>query len=90
MPQIAGMHRSSRFETFDEQPIPGLNSEALDLRAASELFAPVRKLAPSAFRGLRVTNFLRNMVGPRGLEPQTSTVSICGSHDYRLLLKATK
>ena len=30
------------------------------------------------------------MVGPCGLEPQTSTVSICWSDDYRLLLKATK
>jgi len=30
------------------------------------------------------------MVGPCGLEPQTSTVSICWSDDYRVLLKATK
>ncbi len=43
------------FQSFDEQPIPDLNSEALDFRAASELFARVRKLAPSAFRSLRVT-----------------------------------
>lgn len=28
---------------FDEQPTPGLDSEALDFRAASESFAPFRK-----------------------------------------------
>ncbi len=55
MAQIAEMRRFGQFESFDEQPIPDLNSEALDFRAASELFAPVRKLAPSAFRNLRVT-----------------------------------
>jgi predicted HTH transcriptional regulator len=49
------MHRFGQLESFDERPIPDLDSEALDFRAASELFAPVRKLAPSAFRSLRVT-----------------------------------
>jgi ATP-dependent DNA helicase RecG len=49
------MRRFGQFESFDEQPVPELNSEALDFRAASELFAPVRKLAPSAFGNLRVT-----------------------------------
>ncbi len=53
--QIDEMRRFGQLETFDEQPIPELNSEALDFRAASELFAPIRKLAPSAFRNLRVT-----------------------------------
>ena len=38
---------------------------------------------------VRVANLLKKMVGPWGLEPQTSTVSIFGQHDYRLLLKAT-
>ena len=33
---------------------------------------------------------VRWMVGPCGLEPQTSTVSICWSDDYGLLPKATK
>ncbi len=53
--QIDEMRRFGQLETFDEQPIPELNSEALDFRAASELFAAIRKLAPSAFRNLRVT-----------------------------------
>jgi predicted HTH transcriptional regulator len=53
--QIDEMRRFGQLESFDEQPIPEMSSEALDFRAASELFAPVRKLAPSALRNLRVT-----------------------------------
>ncbi len=53
--QIDEMRRFGQFESFDEQPIPELNSEALDFRAASELFASIRRLTPSAFRNLRVT-----------------------------------
>jgi ATP-dependent DNA helicase RecG len=53
--QIEEMRRFVQLELFDEQPIPELDSEALDFRAASELFAPVRKLTPAAFRTLRVT-----------------------------------
>lgn len=33
-----------RGESFDEQPMPDLDSEALDVRAASESFASVRRL----------------------------------------------
>jgi ATP-dependent DNA helicase RecG len=55
MAQIAEMRRFGQFESFGEQPIPELNSEAFDFRAPSELFAPVWKLAPTAFRNLRVT-----------------------------------
>ena len=29
---------------FDEEPLPDLDSEAIDFRAASELFAPLRRL----------------------------------------------
>jgi predicted HTH transcriptional regulator len=53
--QIQEMRRYANHGSFDEQPIPELNPEALDFRAASELFAPVRKLTPSSFRTLRVT-----------------------------------
>lgn len=45
----------ARFESFDEQPLSDLNPEALDFRAASELFAPVRRLPRTAFRTLRMT-----------------------------------
>jgi len=53
--QIQEMRRFANLGSFDEQPIPDANSEALDFRAASELFAPVRKLTPSSFRTLRIT-----------------------------------
>jgi len=59
--------KTPEFESFDEQPIPDLNSEALDFRAASELFAPVRKLAPSAFRNLRVTTEHHGREVPAGM-----------------------
>jgi ATP-dependent DNA helicase RecG len=62
--QIDEMRRFGQFESFDEQPIPELNSEVLDFRAASELFAPVRKLVPSAFRNLRVTTELNGREVP--------------------------
>ncbi len=42
---IEELRRFARGEAFDEQPMPGLDSEVLDFRAASESFAPVRKLA---------------------------------------------
>jgi predicted HTH transcriptional regulator len=38
------LRRFGRGEAFDEQPMPDLDSEALDFRAASESFAPVRKI----------------------------------------------
>lgn len=41
---IAEMQRFARGEAFDERPMPGLNSEAIDFRAASEFFAEVRRL----------------------------------------------
>lgn len=44
---IAEMQRFARGRSFDEDPMPALDSEALDFRVASEFFAPVRKLTPS-------------------------------------------
>lgn len=41
---IAELRRFAQGESFDEQPLPELDSEALDFRVASELFAPVRRL----------------------------------------------
>ncbi len=54
-PQIEEMRRFSQLGSFDEQPIPELSSEVLDFRAASELFAPIRRLRSSAFQTLKVT-----------------------------------
>lgn len=41
---VAELQRVVRGRTFDEEPLPEMNSEALDFRAASECFAPVRPL----------------------------------------------
>ena len=38
------LKRDCRAESYDEQAMPELDPEALDFRAASELFAPVHKL----------------------------------------------
>ncbi len=41
---LAEMQRFARGESFDEQPMPELDSEAIDFRAASESFSDFRKL----------------------------------------------
>lgn len=51
---IEELRRLTRGETFDEQPMPSLNSEALDFRAASESFAPLRRLARRDLETLRL------------------------------------
>ena len=48
------LRRAARGETFDEQPMPDLDSEALDFRAASESFAPVRPLRQRDLETLRL------------------------------------
>ena len=51
---IAEMRRFASGETFDEGPLPALDSEAIDFRAASELFAPVRRLTRRNLETLRL------------------------------------
>ena len=51
---IAEMQRFAIGESFDEWPIPEANSEALDFRAASECFAPVRKLRRRNLESIRL------------------------------------
>jgi len=51
---IAEMRRFARGEAFDEQPLPELDSEAIDFRVASESFAGVRKLRPRDLETLRL------------------------------------
>jgi predicted HTH transcriptional regulator len=53
--QIEELKRLNWRTTFDEQAIPDLKSEAIDFRAASELFAPYRQLTAQAWSTLRVT-----------------------------------
>jgi predicted HTH transcriptional regulator len=48
------LRRYGRGETFDEQQMPDLDSEALDFRAASESFAPVRRIARRDLETLRL------------------------------------
>ena len=52
------VHEMQRYKlaaSFDEQPIPELNSEAIDFRAASEYFQPIRKLTRHSLESLKVT-----------------------------------
>ena len=51
---IAEMRRFASGESYDERPVPTLDSEALDFRAASESFAPVRKLRRRDLETLRL------------------------------------
>lgn len=51
---VAEMRRSVRGEGFDEQPVPDLNSEAIDFRAASESFEGRRELTTRDLETLRL------------------------------------
>jgi predicted HTH transcriptional regulator len=51
--QIEEITRFVRGSTFDEEPLPGKDSEAIDFRAASECFSSIRKLRRSDLRTLQ-------------------------------------
>ena len=51
---VAEMRRFSSGESYDEAPLPALDSEAVDFRAASESFAPVRTLTRRNLQTLRL------------------------------------
>jgi predicted HTH transcriptional regulator len=51
---VEELRRFARSEVFDEMPMPGLYSEALDFRAASESFAEIRRLARRDLETLRL------------------------------------
>jgi len=53
--QIEELRRLNRVNSFDEQPLPDLRLEDLDVRAVREAFASIRELSPAAFRTLRLT-----------------------------------
>lgn len=53
--QIEEFKRWNRMDSFDEQAVPDLKSEAIDFRVASELFAPYRQLTSQAWSTLRIT-----------------------------------
>jgi ATP-dependent DNA helicase RecG len=52
---IEEMRRYNQVSSFDEQPMPDLNSEAIDFRVASEFFKPIRKLTLSGLQSLKIT-----------------------------------
>ncbi len=47
---IEEMRRHNQVSSVDEQPMPELNSEAIDFRVASEFFKSVRKLTRMTYR----------------------------------------
>ncbi len=59
----AELGRFARSEAFDERPLPELDSEVVDFRAASECFAGVRRLRRADLETLRlVVRFQRRLV----------------------------
>lgn len=51
---IGEMQRFSRGETYDERPMPDIDSEDIDFRAASESFAEIRTLKQRDLKTLRL------------------------------------
>ena len=51
---VAEMERFARGETYDERPMPDLDSDAIDFRVASESFAESRKLKRRNLETLRL------------------------------------
>jgi ATP-dependent DNA helicase RecG len=61
---IEEMRRYNQISSFDEQPLPDLNSEAIDFRVASEYFKAVRKLTPHGLQSLKLTTSYQGRVVP--------------------------
>jgi ATP-dependent DNA helicase RecG len=61
---IEEMRRYNRVASFDEQPMPELNSEAIDFRVASEYFKPVRKLTLHGLQSLKITTSYQGRTVP--------------------------
>jgi ATP-dependent DNA helicase RecG len=51
---IAELRRFASGDSYDEEPLPDLDSEAIDFRAASELFSSKRKLKKADLDTLRI------------------------------------
>jgi predicted HTH transcriptional regulator len=61
---IEEMRRHVQISSFDEQPMPNLNSEAIDFRAASEYFKPIRKLTEQGLQSIKVTARYQGRIVP--------------------------
>lgn len=53
--QIEDLRRWNRMDSFDEQAIPDLKSEAIDFRVASEFLSQYRPVTSQAWNTLRIT-----------------------------------
>jgi len=62
--QIEEIRRFVRGSTFDEEPLPRKDSEAIDFRAASECFSSIRKLRRSDLGTLQLTAIHQNRKVP--------------------------
>ena len=58
------MRRFSQVSSLDEQPIPELNSEVIDFRAASEYFPPTRKLTRHELETLKLVTTYQGRIVP--------------------------
>lgn len=61
---IAEMQRFARGESFDERPMPDLDSEVIDFRVASESFAQVRRLTRRDLRTLGLVSAYQGRIVP--------------------------
>jgi ATP-dependent DNA helicase RecG len=61
---IEEMRRFSQVSSLDEQPMPELNSEAIDFRAASEFFRPVRRLTRHELETLKLVTTYQGRIVP--------------------------
>ena len=52
--QVDELRRTIQGRTFDEEPLAGMNAEALDFRAAAECFAELRRLQKGDLRNLQL------------------------------------
>jgi ATP-dependent DNA helicase RecG len=62
--QIEELRRFNRMDSFDEEPMPSLNSEAIDFRVASELFAPYREFQQRHAKTLRIVTDYQGRLVP--------------------------
>jgi predicted HTH transcriptional regulator len=61
---VEEMKRYSQVSSFDEQPMPALNSEEIDFRAASEYFKPIRKLKQGDLLTLKLATKYQGRIVP--------------------------
>ena len=61
---IAELKRNAGVESYDEYPVPELNTEALDFALASRLFGDIRKLTRRDLQTLKLTRSHRGRIAP--------------------------